>query len=66
MTFYKQLIKYKGRKVEIYTFENNSSSMEAGIITNIVTSLGDNGIFVMLDDNKLINIRYIIKIIVKD
>ena len=64
MDFYKQLLRYKGKEVEIYTLGDNNK--ETGTITNIVTSVGDNGVFVMLDDKILINIRHITKIIVKD
>jgi len=66
MIFYKQLANFKGQRVEIYTIGDSSSNVETGIFTDIVTSIGENGIFVLLDEKKLINIRHIIKIIVKE
>ena len=66
MIFYKQLASFKGKRVEIYTIGDSNSNVETGILTDIVTSLGENGVFVLLDEKKLINIRHIIKIIVKD
>lgn len=66
MEFYKQLLRYKGKEVEIYTLGDNNTNVDKGTITNIVTSVGDNGTFVMLDDKILINIRYIIKIEIND
>ena len=66
MIFYKQLANFKGQRVEIYTTGDSNSNVETGILTDIVTSIGENGVFVMLDDKKLINIRHIIKIIVKE
>ena len=66
MFFYKQLANFKGQRVEVYTIGDSNSNVETGILTDIVTSIGENGVFVMLDDKKLINIRHIIKIIVKD
>ena len=64
--FYKQLANFKGKRVEIYTIGDSNSNVETGILTDIVTSIGENGIFVLLDEKKLINIRHIIKIIVKE
>ena len=66
MIFYKQLANFKGKRVEIYTIGDSSSNVETGIFTDIVTSIGENGIFVLLDEKKLFNIRHIIKIIVKE
>lgn len=66
MIFYKQLANFKGKRVEIYTIGDSNSNVETGILTDIVTSIGENGIFVLLDEKKLINIRHIIKIIVKE
>lgn len=66
MNFYTQLLRNKGKEVEIYVLKNDSWFIEKGILTNIATSVGDNGVFVELDNKIFINTRYIVKIEVKD
>ena len=65
---YEQLLKYKGRVVELYVASQSSTAFltETGTITNLVIGLGENGVFIEIDNKTIINVRYIIKIVVKD
>lgn len=58
---YKQLLKYRGENVELYLSGNDSVMIEKGMVTNIVVGLGENGVFLELNNEILINVRYIIK-----
>ena len=62
------LSKYEGKKVKIYisTQSNQEVITETGILTGLSMGAGETTIFVKLDDQKLINIRYIIKIDIID
>lgn len=62
------LSKYEGKKVQIYisTQSNQEVITETGILTGLSMGAGETTIFVKLDDQKLINIRYIIKIDIID
>lgn len=58
------LSKYEGKKVKIYisTQSNQEVITETDILTGLSMGAGEMTSFVKLDDQKLINIRYIIKI----
>ena len=62
------LSKKKKKKVKIYisTQSNQEVITETGILTGLSMGAGETTIFVKLDDQKLINIRYIIKIDIID
>ena len=62
------LSKKKKKKVQIYisTQSNQEVITETGILTGLSMGAGETTIFVKLDDQKLINIRYIIKIDIID
>lgn len=62
------LSKYEGKKVKIYisTQSNQEVITETGILTGLSMGASETTIFVKLDDQKLINIRYIIKIDIID
>ncbi len=67
-TSFEHLMHFKGRKVKIFTssYSNQECFEDTGIITNLVTSLGDNGVFIELDEKTMISLRYIIRIEVLD
>ena len=58
---------FKGRTVEIYTSSQGQHDLftETGVLTNILIGQGENAVFVELDNGTIINVRYIIKIVVK-
>lgn len=62
--FFSYFYKYKGRKVEVEVM--NSSDKKIGVITSVLTGVGDNGAFLELDNKMLINLRYIIKFEIVD
>ncbi len=60
---YSQLVKYKGMTLKVYVTSSSSHSNyeETGVLTNLMIGTGENGAFIELDNEKIINIRYIIK-----
>lgn len=62
--YFSYFYKYKGRKVEVEVM--NSSDKKIGVITSVLTGVGDNGAFLELDNKMLINLRYIIKFEIVD
>jgi len=59
---YSLITGYKGAKVKVHIASQSGSetTTETGVITGFVTGLGDNCIFLELDEERLINARYII------
>ena len=63
MLGYGQLIKYKGKTFEVLISSGcgQDVSKTNGVLTNLIVGLGENGVFIELDNKKIINIRYVIK-----
>ncbi len=61
---YKSIV---GKNVEIYASSQCEHSLfvESGKVSNILTGQGENAVFIELDNGTIINVRYIVKIIVK-
>ena len=56
----------EGKNVEIYVSSYQQSwHVERGIVSDISRGAGENGVFIGLDNGTMINVRYIIKIVVK-
>ncbi len=57
----------KGKNVEIYASSQCQHSLfeESGKVSNILIGQGENAVFIELDNGTIINVRYIIKIVVK-
>ena len=61
------MMEIKGKNVEIFITNNAGKTyIETGTITKILTGIGDNGCFIELDGRVLINVRYILKMSLKD
>lgn len=60
---YSQLVKYKGMTLKVYVTSSSlhSNYEETGVLTNLIIGMGENEAFIELDNEKIINIRYIIK-----
>lgn len=60
---YGQLVKYKGRTFKVTVSSGSSHAVyeETGVLTNLIVGLGENGVFIEIDNKTIINIRYVIK-----